>query len=347
MAALPQPIPDPARGAHGSLPCAAALGVAHGVLERLRERLRAELIGRDELIELVLIALLADGHVLLEDRPGSGKTTLARALGAALAQEGTGLPTFRRIQFTPDLLPSDVTGASVFESATGRFRFERGPVFAHVLLADELNRTPPKVQAALLEAMAEKQVTCDGVTFALDALFCVIATQNALDSIGTYPLPLPQLDRFLFRIRMRELERQAELEVLASRAARPEPANLPPPVSRTELLGARAAIAGGVRLAAEIRECLVDASRALRADERVELGNSTRSLVQLLPALQTHALARGRDFVSSEDVEALWPHALGHRIVLAPGAGDERDVIAAALEAPLERLARSSLRRTR
>jgi len=339
VSATAQPRPDPGD----------RLEQARAVFERLGAHLRSALVGRDALIERVSIALLADGHVLLEDRPGSGKTTLAKALGAALSAEDAVLPVFRRVQFTPDLLPSDVTGASIFQAETGSFRFQRGPVFTHVLLADELNRTPPKVQAALLEAMAEKQVTCDGQTHPLDALFCVIATQNPLDRIGTYPLPLPQLDRFLFRIPMTDLARDAELEVLArySQPGAERQAAAPPPLTRAELLGARDAIHHCVRVAREIQECLVDSSRALRSDERIAAGNSTRSLVLLLPALQARAVAQGRDFVSSEDIEELLPQALAHRILLAPGVGDAHALIAEAMEAPLERLSRATLRRVR
>ena len=180
-------------------------------------RARAVIVGRDDVIELVLIALLADGHVLLEDYPGSGKTTLARCLGDSLesaVRRGCIAP-FRRIQFTPDLLPSDVTGTSVFDLEHSRFMFRPGPIFAHIVLADEINRTSPKVQAAMLEAMAEKQVTIDNDTHPLDELFFVIATQNPLDVAGTYPLPTPQLDRFLFKIEMKHIEREAELDVLA------------------------------------------------------------------------------------------------------------------------------------
>ncbi|MEL6188456.1 MAG: AAA family ATPase, partial [Myxococcota bacterium] len=170
------------------------LDEARDVLERLFQRVSARVLGRDEVIELVLVALVADGHVLLEDFPGSGKTTLAKALGEAMlddrpSEERGLVERFRRIQFTPDLLPSDITGTSIFEPSTGRLRFSPGPVFAHVVLADEINRTSPKVQAALLEAMAEKQVTVDDGTRALDELFFVVATQNPLDLAGTYPLP--------------------------------------------------------------------------------------------------------------------------------------------------------------
>jgi MoxR-like ATPase len=195
----------------------APLNEARRALEALGRRARAVVVGRDDVIELVLIALISDGHVLLEDYPGSGKTTLARALGESLRVSGQlhTLPAFRRIQFTPDLLPSDVTGSSVFEMDKNRFTFRAGPIFAHIVLADEINRTSPKVQAAMLEAMAEKQVTVDNETHKLDELFFVIATQNPLDVMGTYPLPTPQLDRFLFKIEMRHIERSAELEVLA------------------------------------------------------------------------------------------------------------------------------------
>jgi MoxR-like ATPase len=192
------------------------LNQAQALAERLRARLKLAVRGRDEVIDLLLVALLADGHVLLEDFPGSGKTTLARALGEAISTDGGDqhIAAFRRIQFTPDLLPSDVTGTTVFEPQTHAFVFRRGPVFAHVVLADEINRTSPKVQAAMLEAMAEKQVTIDDTSHRLDELFFVIATQNPLDLAGTYPLPRPQLDRFLFKIRMTHIARADELQVL-------------------------------------------------------------------------------------------------------------------------------------
>ncbi|MCA9583037.1 MAG: AAA family ATPase, partial [Myxococcales bacterium] len=203
-------ISDPSQASTPSSP-----SLAHGVAKRISDRLRAVIRGRDDVIELVVIALLADGHVLLEDYPGSGKTTLARALGGSIVgSERPDIAPFRRIQFTPDLIPSDITGTNIFDMERNAFLFRRGPIFAHIVLADEINRTSPKVQAAMLEAMAEKQVTIDNETHALDDLFFVIATQNPLDLAGTYPLPAPQLDRFLFKIAMHHIEREAELEVL-------------------------------------------------------------------------------------------------------------------------------------
>jgi MoxR-like ATPase len=329
-------------------PAAEALARARDVLERLRVRLRAQVLGRDEVIDLVLVALLADGHVLLEDYPGSGKTTLAKALGSSIVDDAPrdDFAAFRRIQFTPDLLPSDITGVSVFDAATSAFHFRRGPLFAHVVLADEINRTSPKVQAAMLEAMAEKQVTVDNVTYPLDELFFVIATQNPLDLAGTYPLPIAQLDRFLFKIRMVHIEREAELDVLRTRRERRdlERADLPR-VSRSEVLAARRALDAGVAIDAAVHECLVDVARGIRADARVEQGSSTRSLVLALPALQALAALRGRDFVSSEDLEALLPRILVHRVDGAPGAGEAGAIVEEAMAAPLERLARATLRR--
>jgi MoxR-like ATPase len=316
-------------------------------LERLRARLQAQVKGRDDVIDLVLVALLADGHVLLEDFPGSGKTTLAKTLGSSIVHgSDDGIADFRRIQFTPDLLPSDVTGVSVFDAATSQFHFRRGPIFATVVLADEINRTSPKVQSAMLEAMAEKQVTVDNRTYPLDDLFFVIATQNPLDVAGTYPLPLPQLDRFLFKIRMQHIERSAELEVLDTYRERRdiERTDLPR-VSRDEVLEARCAIDQQVAIGSEVKVCLVDLARALRADERVLQGNSTRSLERLLPALQAYAAMRGRDYVTSDDIEALAPRVLQHRVELAPGVSDFDEILRESLVAPLETLARSTLRK--
>ena len=202
--------PAPSPGRAEGLAAVTTLAQAIQLMECLRNRMKAQILGRAEVIDLLLVAVLADGHVLLEDYPGSGKTTLAKALGASIVDDRSvadeHIAAFRRIQFTPDLLPSDVTGVSVFDAATSSFHFRRGPIFAHVVLADEINRTSPKVQSAMLEGMAEKQVTVDNVTYPLDQLFFVIATQNPLDLAGTYPLPIAQLDRFLFKIRMDHID---------------------------------------------------------------------------------------------------------------------------------------------
>jgi MoxR-like ATPase len=325
------------------------LAAAREVAARLGQRLRAAVRGRDEVVELVLVALLADGHVLLEDYPGSGKTTLARALGNALEGSGAvaGISAFRRIQFTPDLLPSDITGTSIFDVETGRFSFRRGPVFAHIVLADEINRTSPKVQAAMLEAMAEKQVTVDNQSYPLDDLFFVIATQNPLDLAGTYPLPTPQLDRFLFKIEMKHIDRASELEVLDRYPrASLDVAGDYPGVTRDEILSARRQTRGAVHVAPVVKEALVDLARLLRSDSRVLQGASTRALVLMLPALQARALIRGRDFVSPEDVEALAPYVFKHRLECAPGVEDVESLIAEATAVEIEKLARSSLRRS-
>lgn len=323
------------------------LSEAMEVMARLRARVRSQVLGRDEVIDLVLVALLADGHVLLEDFPGSGKTTLAKTLGAAIVAEDPKekIADFRRIQFTPDLLPSDVTGVSVFDAAASDFHFRPGPIFSHILLADEINRTSPKVQSAMLEAMAEKQVTVDNVTHQLDELFFVIATQNPLDLAGTYPLPVAQLDRFLFKIRMVHIDRTAELAVLDTYRKRRDTDRVDlPRVTRSQVIKARRAIDELVAIEQDIKECVVDIAQAVRNDDRVLQGNSTRSLVLLLPALQAHAVLKGRDYVSSDDLRALIPRVFGHRVELAPGVGDLEQVLRETMEGPFETLARSTMR---
>lgn len=323
------------------------LEAARTRMSDLRSRLRAAVRGRDDVIELILIALLADGHVLLEDFPGSGKTTLAKALGESLfddrpEEDREGIEAFRRIQFTPDLLPSDVTGTTIFDAKTSKFSFRPGPVFAHVVLADEVNRTSPKVQAALLEAMAEKQVTVDNVTRPLDELFFVIATQNPLDLVGTFPLPVAQLDRFLFKIRMNFVDREAEIDVLRSIRERRRPSAVAPRLTRNEVLMARRAVDEGVHVHELIQEALVDVARRIRGDSRVRQGVSTRSLVLAIPALQARAMLHGRRYVGADDLEAVLPWVFDHRMELTGGA-DTGSVVKDALLPSIEQLARQTL----
>jgi MoxR-like ATPase len=332
----------------GNLEAGAGLETAHSVFERLDRRLQRAVKGRDEVVELLLMALLADGHVLLEDYPGSGKTTLAKTLGDSIVDdlETDDIAGFRRIQFTPDLLPSDITGVSVFDADTSTFHFRRGPIFAYVVLGDEINRTSPKVQAAMLEAMAEKQVTVDNVSYRLDDLFFVVATQNPRDVAGTYPLPVAQLDRFLFKIRMDYIDRDSEIDVLTTRLERREPPpDDMPKVRRTDILVARRAIETAVFVHPSIHGCLVDIARALRAHRRVAQGISTRCLVLAVPALKACAVLRGRDFVSGEDIERLAPHLFAHRMSLTPGAEDPSGIVQECVRAPLEALSRSTLNR--
>lgn len=320
---------------------------AYGVYQRLQARMKAAVKGRDDVIELIIIAVLADGHVLLEDFPGSGKTTLAKALGDSIIDDmpHDDIVALRRIQFTPDLLPSDVTGTTVFDPNTNKFFFRPGPIFAHIVLADEINRTSPKVQSSLLEAMAEKQTTVDNRTRTLDDFFLVIATQNPLDLAGTFPLPSAQLDRFLFKLRMEHIAPEFELEILQNLKSikyATERDDLQR-VTRTEILDARRTTLEQIYVDPKVHHALVGISQRTRNDPRILQGASTRSLVLALPALQARALTQHRNFVTSDDVYDLADKVFTHRLEFAPGVQDPDAVVKECCWHELEKLANYSL----
>ncbi len=293
-----------------------------GLIRELTERLRAEvhkvIMGQDRALDLMLVALLSGGHVLLEGVPGTAKTLLARAFAAALGME------FNRIQFTPDLMPGDVVGTNIFHFEKNEFVLKRGPIFTEILVADEINRTPPKTQAALLQAMQERAVTIDGVTHPLSQGFMVLATQNPIEQEGTYPLPEAQLDRFLFKVPIDYPSREEErsmVRVHGHRTATPPilefgielVARLP------EILEARRAVAA-VRLTDAIVDYVVDLVRTTRQRPALLCGGSPRAANMLATAARAYASLQGRDFVIPDDIKALALPVLRHRVLLAPGA---------------------------
>jgi MoxR-like ATPase len=279
--------------------------------EALDEVERA-VIGKRDPLELVLVGFLADGHVLLEDYPGLAKTLAARCFAQVLSMR------FSRIQFTPDLMPSDVTGSSIWNQRDADFEFRPGPIFTNLLLADEINRAPPKTQAALLEAMQERQVTIEGETHLLEPPFLVIATQNPIEYEGTYPLPEAQLDRFLLRTAFGYPAREDELEVLSRRIERQtDEVELRPVVDRETLLAMQRAIEQ-VYVAESIQAYCVDLVAATRSSQRVAVGASPRGTLALLKLARCKAALAGRDHVLPDDVKAVAVPALGHRLVLNP-----------------------------
>lgn len=322
------------------------LDEAYGIVQHLRLALRTAVMGRDEVIDLILIGLISGGHILLEDYPGSGKTTLAKTLGQCITPSSAveGLKSFRRLQFTPDLLPSDITGVMIFDPTQGRFHLRKGPIFAHVVLVDEINRTSPKVQSALLESMAENQVTIDNDTHPLDALFLVIATQNPSDSVGTYPLPKAQLDRFLFKIPMTHIDRASELAVMRQYGQHNAELRAVQSVSRDDILAVRKCMQQSVTLDASIEGCLVDIAEQSRTHTDVALGLSTRSLVNAIGALKTQALLAQRDFVKPEDVAKLAQPLFEHRLSVRGGPERAQTIVADILEKPLNDLISNRLK---
>jgi MoxR-like ATPase len=323
------------------------IGEAVETLTTLKNSLQKVIRGRDDTIKLLLTGLIADGHVLIEDYPGSGKTTLAKTLGHSIDYADSEdaerhISPFRRIQFTPDLLPSDVTGVNIFDPRSATFRFQHGPIFAHIVLADEINRTGPKVQAAFLESMAERQVTIDNITYPLDELFFVIGTQNPLDLAGTYPLPLVQLDRFLLRIPMSYVEHETELEIVKqvdeiTAASK----HVVPVVTRSQILRARLA-ASNIHIANSIIETIVEIVQATRTNPLLQFGASTRAAIMLKKALTAYALNEGRDYVSENDLKLLAPFVLQHRLKFHPGAGDANEAFNELLKPYIENLVTKS-----
>jgi MoxR-like ATPase len=270
------------------------------------------IVGKRDALELVLVGLLADGHVLIEDNPGLAKTLIARSFAAV-----TGL-RFARVQFTPDLMPSDVTGSAIYDQRTGELRFQPGPIFTHILLGDEINRAPPKTQAALLEAMQERQVTSEDGTRQLERPFLVLATQNPIEYEGTYPLPEAQLDRFLMRIGIGYPDRTAELELLARRLERGhDDVELDTIVDRDELLAMQRAVEQ-VHADEGILGYAVDLVTATRENPQVQIGASPRGTLALLKLSRARAALQGRDFVTPDDVKLVAVPALAHRITLRP-----------------------------
>ena len=284
-------------------------------VQRAQRQVNALVLGKEEAVRFAFTALLSDGHLLIEDLPGLGKTTLAHALAATL---GLG---FQRVQFTSDLLPSDILGVSVYDAQAASFTFHRGPVFAHVLLADEINRAPPRTQSALLEAMAEHQVTVDGITHALPDPFFVIATQNPVDLAGTYPLPDSQLDRFLLRLHLGYPDAGTERALLAGADRRDLIAQALPVLGAEDVLRLREAV-----LAVHASDALVRYVQALLERSRhhagVRVGLSPRAGIALLRAARAHALLLGRGHVVPDDVQALFVAVAAHRLVVDADAGD-------------------------
>ncbi|MEY8303558.1 AAA family ATPase [Anaerosalibacter bizertensis] len=273
-------------------------------------------IGKDNIIELLIVALISGGHVLLEDIPGVGKTMLVKAFAKTL-----GLP-FKRIQFTPDLLPSDITGINYFNQKIDDFQFRPGPLFANIVLADEINRATPRTQSSLLEAMEEKQITVDGETRVLNIPFMVLATQNPVESYGTFPLPEAQLDRFFMRISMGYPTREEEKEVIFRKPSSNIIDDLPTIVSQDELDYVLNNY-GKVKITEDVMDYILDIVEATRNNSKIQLGVSPRGSIALFKACQSYAAINGRDYIIPEDVKELCPYVFNHRILIR-GASDIR-----------------------
>ena len=277
---------------------------------KVRDNVGKVIVGKGDVVDLALVALLCEGHILFEDVPGIGKTTMAKALARSLGC------TFRRIQFTPDLLPSDVTGLSVYNQKTQEFEYRPGPLVAQIVLADEINRATPRTQSALLEAMQERQITVDGATKPLPRPFLVLATQNPIELEGTFPLPEAQIDRFFIKLELGYPTGDEESSILL-RFEHDEPLETLPTVVDADTIAAMQRAVRSVRVESSVREYVIATVRATRAHASVELGASPRGSLYLYRAAQALAALRGRDFVLPDDVKYLAPFVLTHRLIIS------------------------------
>ncbi len=295
-----------------------------GLYERIASNVGKVIVGKPESIRLTIIGLLCQGHILIEDVPGTGKTMLAKSLARSIGC------SFNRIQFTPDMLPSDVTGVSIFNQKTNEFEFRPGPVIAQIVLTDEINRATPKTQAALLEAMEERQVTVDGRTYELPEPFMVMATQNPIEYEGTFPLPEAQMDRFMLRINVGYPAGRDEIQMLSNQQLEHPIQSLQQVVGVDELLQAQAAIRK-VKVSAEVMAYIVELVDATRSHSEVYLGASPRGSLALYRTAQAFAAMSGRDYVIPDDVKLLAVPALAHRLIVGSAARirevDERDIV--------------------
>jgi MoxR-like ATPase len=289
------------------------LEAAHRSYAMIETNVARVLRGKEEAISLAVACLLAAGHLLIEDRPGTGKTSLAKALARSFGG------SVRRVQFTPDLLPTDITGVSVFNPRSAEFTYREGPVFTNVLVADEINRASPKTQAALLEVMEEGQVSADGVSRAVPQPFMVIATQNPLDFHGTYPLPEVQLDRFAMRLSLGYADRATEIEIMAGQRSLDAAADVQPVIDRQSVLHLIHEIRS-VEVSPAVREYVADLVEATRTSQDLRLGVSTRGTLILLSVARAYAVGRSRDFVTPDDIKALARPVLGHRMAVSADA---------------------------